>query len=88
MWKKRLMKVFFDVVRTENDRITKRVSVGECARSQSVGRSRKREIDTVKDYLKKRCFDVKRARRMGHDRNVWRGFVWENVWGVARGMDP
>ena len=38
----------------ENDRIAKRVYVGECAGSRSVSRPRKRWIDTVKDYLKKR----------------------------------
>ena len=36
----------------ENDRIAKRFYVGECASSQSVGRLRKRWIDTMKDYLK------------------------------------
>ena len=33
----------------ENDRIAKRVYVGEFASSHSVGRLRKRWIDTVKD---------------------------------------
>ena len=36
------------VERMENDRITKRVFVGECAGSRSVGRPRKMWIDTVK----------------------------------------
>ena len=45
--------------RMENDRIAKRVYVGECAGSRSVGRSRKRWIDTVKDCLKKRGLHVR-----------------------------
>ena len=42
------------MVRMENDSIAKKFYVGECAGSRSVGRPRKRWIDTVKDYLKKR----------------------------------
>ena len=63
--------------RMENGRIAKRVYVGECAGSRSVGRPRKRWIDIVKDCLKKRGLDVKQARRMEHDRSVW--------WGVCEG---
>ena len=48
----------------ENDSIAKRVYVGECAGSRSVGKSRKRWIDTVKECLRKRCFDIRQARRM------------------------
>ena len=48
----------------ENDRITKRVYVGECAGTRSVGR----RIDTVKDCLKERGLDVRGARRMVQDR--------------------
>ena len=59
--------------RMEDDRIAKRVYVGECAGSCSVGRSRKRWIDTMKDCLKKRGLDVRKARRMVHDRSVWGG---------------
>ena len=45
--------------RIENDRIDKRVYVGECAGSLSVGKSFERWIDTVKGCLKKRGLDVK-----------------------------
>ena len=45
---------FGHVQRIENDRIAKRVYVGECAGSRSVGRPRNRMIDTVKDCLRKR----------------------------------
>ena len=38
----------------ENDRITKRVYVGVCAGSRSVGRPWRGWIDTVKDCLKKK----------------------------------
>ena len=48
----------------ENDRIAKKVYVGECGGSRSVGRPRKRWIDTVKDCLRKRDLDVRQARRM------------------------
>ena len=63
------------VERMGNDRIAKRVHLGECVGSHSVGRSRKRWIDTVKDYLKKRGLDVRQARKMVHDRIVWKGFL-------------
>ena len=38
----------------ERDRIVKRVSEGESAGSRSVDRQRKRWIDTVNEFLKKR----------------------------------
>ena len=43
----------------ENDRIAKRVYVGKCADSCSVGKQQKRWVDTVKDCLKKRSFYVR-----------------------------
>ena len=61
----------------ENDRIAKGVYVAVCVGSCSVGSLRKRWIDTVKECLK-RGLDVRQARRMVHDRSVWRGFLsWE-----------
>ena len=48
---------FCHVERMENNRIAMRVHLGECASSRSVGRPRKRWIDTVK------------ARRMVQDRS-------------------
>ena len=47
------------VEKIENDRIAKRVYVGECAGSRSVGRQRKRWIDAMKDCLRKRGLNVK-----------------------------
>ena len=73
--------------RMESDRIVKRVYVGECTGSRSVGRLR-RWIDTVKECLKKRGLDVRKAKRMLQDRSEWQGFVRGSAWGVARGMDP
>ena len=67
------------VERMVNDRIAKRVYVGECAGSRSVGRSRKRWIDIVKGCLKKSSLEVRQARRMVHDRSVWRGLVMGNA---------
>ena len=58
----------------ENDRIAKRVYVGEC-----VGRLQKRWTDTVKDCVKKRGLDVSQAMRMVNDRSVWRGFMRGNA---------
>ena len=52
--------------------------------SRSVGRPRKRWIDTVKECLKKRGLDVRQARRMVQDRYEW----WRFVRGVAWGMNP
>ena len=72
----------------ENDRIAEWIYVGECESSRSEGRPWKRWIDTVKDCLKKRSLDVRQARRMLHDRSVWRGFVMGNAWGNVRGMNP
>ena len=71
----------------ENDRIAKRAYAGECVGSRSVGRPRKRWIDTVKNCLKLPGLDVRQARRLVHGRSVWRGFVRGNAWGVARGMN-
>ena len=72
----------------ENYRIAKSVCVGKCVGSRSVGRPRKRWIDTMNECLKKRGLDVMQATRMVQDRTEWRGFVRGNAWGVARGMNP
>ena len=63
----------------ENDRIAKRVYVGEYAGSRSVGRLRKRWTDTVEDWLKKRGLDVRQARRMVDDRSEGQWFV-RGIW--------
>ena len=47
----------------ENDRIAKKVYLGECGGSCSVSRLRKKWINNVKDYLSKRGLDVRQARR-------------------------
>ena len=83
-----ILRWFGRVERMETDRIAKRVYVGECAGSRSVGRPRKRWIDTVKECLRKRGLDVRQARRMVQNRSEWRGFVRGNAWGVAWGMNP
>ena len=79
---------FGHVERMKRDRIANRVYVGECAGSLSVGRPRKRWINTVKDCLKKRGLEVRQARRMVQDRSEWRGFVRESAWNISRGMNP
>ena len=58
----------------ENDRIAKRLYIGECVGSCSMVRPRKRWVDTMKDCLKKRDFDFRQARRMVYDSSVWWGF--------------
>ena len=59
----------------ERDRIAKKVYVGECAGSHSVGRLWKRWIDTVKECLKKGGLNIRQATRMVQDRSEWWGFV-------------
>ena len=53
-----------------------------------MGRLKKRCLDTLKDCLKKRGLDVRQARRMVHDRSIWRELVIGNAWAGARGMNP
>ena len=79
---------FGHLERVERDRIAKRVYVRECAGRLSVGKPRKRWIDTVKECLRKRGLDAMQARRMVQDRSKWLGFVRGNTWGVARRMNP
>ena len=83
-----VLRWFGHVERMENNRIAKRVYVGECVGSNSVAKPHKRWIDTMNECLKKTSLDVRQARRMVHDRSVWWGFVRENAWGIARGMNP
>ena len=83
-----VLRWFVHVKRMESSRIAKRIYAGECAGSHSVGRPRKRWIDTVKECLKKKGLDVRQARVMVHDRSIWRRFVRGNAWGVAHGMIP
>ena len=64
-----VLRWFGHVERMERDRIAKRVYVGECAGSRSIGRPRKRLIDIVKDCLRKRGLNVRQARRMVQDRS-------------------
>ena len=53
-----VLRGFIYVERIENDRIAKRVYVGECAGIRLVSRPRKRWTDTMKDCLRKRDLDV------------------------------
>ena len=47
-----VLRWFGHVERLEKDRIAKRVYVRECAGSRSMGKPRKRWIDTMKDCLR------------------------------------
>ena len=76
-----VLRWFGHVERIKNDRIAKRLYVGEWASSRSVGKPWKKWIDTVKECLKKRGLDVRQVRRMVE---VCKG----NTWGVAWGMNP
>ena len=68
-----VLRWFGHVEKMERDRIAKRVFVGVCAGSRSVGRPRKRWVDTVKECLKKRGLDIRQSRRIVQDRSEWRG---------------
>ena len=68
--------------------IAKRVYVGVCAGSRSVGRPWKRWIDTFSEYLRKRGLDVRQARRMKQDRSACQMFVRRNEWGKVWRMNP
>ena len=84
-----VLRWFGPAERMEKDRIGKRVYVGQCSGGLSVGRPRKRWIDIVKEYLRKRGLeDVRQSRRMVQNRSEWRGFVRWSAWGVAQGMNP
>ena len=48
-----------------------RIYVGDSAGNRSLGRPRKRWIDTVKGCLRKRGLDVRQARRMAQDKSEW-----------------
>ena len=63
---------FDHLERIENDRIAKRMYVGD------VGRPRKKWIDSVNHCLKKRGLNVGKAKKMVYDRNEWREFVRGN----------
>ena len=71
---------FCHVKRVERDRVAKRVYVREWAGNCSVGRPRKRWIDTMKEYLRKRDLDIRQARRRVQDKSEWQG----NACGVSR----
>ena len=60
---------FGHVQKMENDRITKRVKIGECAGGCLGGRPRERWIDTVEECLRKRGLNVRQARRLVQDRS-------------------
>ena len=79
-----VLRSFGHVERMEDEKIAKRVCVGECAGNRSVGRPRKRWIDTVKEYLKKKGLNVRQVGKMVHDRSVWWLFARENALGVGR----
>ena len=66
-----VLRWFGHVESRENDRFAKRIYVGECAGNHSVSRPRKRWVDTVKDYLRKRGLYIWQTRRMVHDRSEW-----------------
>ena len=82
-----VLRWFGRVERMEN-RNAKRVYVGECAGSRSVGRPRKRWIDIEEEYLRKRNLNIRQARRMVQDRSEWQGLVRGNAWRITRGMNP
>ena len=83
-----VLRWFGHVERMERNTFAKRVYVGECVGSRSLGRPRKRWINSVKECLKKRGLNARQARRMVQDRSEWSWFVRGNAWSVDRGMNP
>ena len=83
-----VLRWFGHMERMENERIAKRVYVGECAGSRSLDRPRKRWIDSAKDCLKKSGLDFTQARITVNNSSVWQRFVRGNAWGVAPGDEP
>ena len=63
-----VLRWFGHIERMKNGRTAKRICLGECNGSRSVGRTQKRWIDTVKDCLGE-SLDVKEASRMVHNRS-------------------
>ena len=59
-----VLRWFGHVEMMENDRIAKRVYVGEWTDSPSVGKPRNIWLDTVKECLKKGGMDIRQAGRM------------------------
>ena len=78
---------FGHVKRMKSDQITKRVHIGECIGSHSVGRPWKRQVDNVKKYLKKRGLDVRQARRMVQDKSEWQRVCDGECMGHSLGMN-
>ena len=68
-----VLRWFGHVERMETNRFAKSVYVVECAYSRSVGRPRKRWINTMKECLRKRGLDVRQTRRMVQDRSEVNG---------------
>ena len=57
-----ILRWFGHVERMKNDKIVKRVHAGECAVSRSVGRTRKRWTDTMKELLEEKRFGCQSSR--------------------------
>ena len=76
-----VLRWFGHVERMEKERIAKRVYVGQCAGSRSVGRPRKRWIETVKDCLIKKVFVLRQAKRMVQDTSEGQ-FRWKCLRGL------
>ena len=76
---KGVLRWFDHMEKMKKDRIAKRVYIGECAGSCSVGRLLKRWIDIMKGCLKKRGLTIRQAKRMVYYRSAWWGFVRGNA---------
>ena len=80
-----VLQCFGHAERMENDRIAKRIYVGEGAGIRSVGCPQKKWIDTIKGYLRKRGLNIRQTRKMVQDKRNGERFVMGNAWGVALG---
>ena len=65
------------------------VYLGKCVSSRSVGWQRKRKVDTVKDWLKKKSgFGCQASEENEYDRREWQVFVRVNAWGFSLVDEP
>ena len=79
---------FKHVERMESDSIAKRIYVGECTGSRSLGRPPKRRTDTVKECLRRRCLNVRQERRMVQYMCEWWGICEGEYMERSSGMNP
>jgi hypothetical protein len=69
-----ILRWFGHMERMDVNRLVKRMYNSECVGDRPVGRPKKRWIESLKECLTERNVSLVEARRIVHDRSVWRGF--------------